>query len=116
MSAVAKDHDHDWGDRDNDRGDRGHVSGVPGPADRVSMLGALSTYSLKLGEQSGDVIGFLYYSGHGISRPGTSFNFLIPIDIKDLSQSDVWFDVISLDSPTARIVYSGSERYPFRGV
>jgi hypothetical protein len=31
MSALAKDHDHDWGDRDDDRGDRGHVSGVPGP-------------------------------------------------------------------------------------
>jgi hypothetical protein len=31
MSALAKDHDRDWGDRDNDRGDRGHVSGVPGP-------------------------------------------------------------------------------------
>jgi len=27
MSALAKDHDRDWGDR----GDRGHVSGVPGP-------------------------------------------------------------------------------------
>ena len=30
MNALAKDHDRDWGDRDNDRGDRGHVSGVPG--------------------------------------------------------------------------------------
>jgi hypothetical protein len=31
MGAIAKDHDHDRGDRNHDRGDRGHYSGVPGP-------------------------------------------------------------------------------------
>ena len=29
--ALAKDDDHDRGDRDRDRGDHGHYSGVPGP-------------------------------------------------------------------------------------
>jgi hypothetical protein len=31
MGALAKDDDHDRGDRDHDRGDRGGVHGVPGP-------------------------------------------------------------------------------------
>ena len=35
MSALAKDHDSDW--RDRDRDDRGHYSGVPGPIAGVGL-------------------------------------------------------------------------------
>jgi hypothetical protein len=70
-------------------------------ADRASMWTALDDYIWKLAEQSGQVVSFLYYSGHGISQPNTSQNFLIPVDVKDFSKPAVWRNAVSLDDLTS---------------
>jgi uncharacterized caspase-like protein len=49
-------------------------------------------------EDTGDsTIGFFYYSGHGAARARDHVNYLIPVDVKDTSNDDFWFESVSLD-------------------
>ena len=44
-----------------------------------------------------DAVGFVYYSGAGISRPRDHMNYIIPLDIHDLTSENIWSNAISLD-------------------
>jgi chitosanase len=48
-----------------------------------------------------DVV-FFYYSGHGAVRSGGRGMSLIPIDVKDASSSDLWYDTIALEDDVMR--------------
>jgi uncharacterized caspase-like protein len=50
-----------------------------------------------------DVVGFLYYSGHGVARPEGHENYLIPVDLKDTNSTDFWFDAVKLDDLLAEL-------------
>jgi Caspase domain len=69
-------------------------------ADFDSMWTAIEDYASTLAEQSGQVVSFVYYSGHGMSQPNTGENFLIPVDVKDLSNSAVWHKTVKLTDVT----------------
>jgi formylglycine-generating enzyme required for sulfatase activity len=50
---------------------------------RTAMLRAIHDFAAKLKTAGSDVVGFLYYSGHGVSSAGE--NYLIPIDVEEPS-------------------------------
>jgi uncharacterized caspase-like protein len=66
-------------------------------AGRRQMLSAVKTFAAKLAKGGPDVVSFLYYSGHGVARPEDRENYLIPVDLKDTSSTDFWFDAVKLD-------------------
>jgi len=42
-------------------------------------------------------IGFVYYSGHGAADPETKINYLIPVDVGNADDEDLWTGSINLD-------------------
>ena len=66
-------------------------------AGRRQMLSAVKTFAAELAKGGPSAVGFLYYSGHGVARPEDRGNYLIPIDLKDTSSTDFWFDAVKLD-------------------
>jgi cytochrome c553 len=73
-------------------------------ATRVDILREVNRLGAKLGDAGEDAIGFLYYSGHGAARPRDHVNFLIPVDVRDTSNEDFWFNTISLDDIIRELV------------
>lgn len=65
--------------------------------DRTAILRETSKLAANLGAAGKDAIGFFYYSGHGVSRPGERTNYLIPIDIRDMDDPDIWWKAVKLD-------------------
>jgi hypothetical protein len=65
--------------------------------DRTAMLREVSKLAANLGGAGKDAIGFVYYSGHGVSRPGERTNYLIPIDVRDMDDPDIWWKAVKLD-------------------
>jgi hypothetical protein len=75
-------------------------------ATRVDINREVSRFATKLGDAGENAIGFLYYSGHGAARARDRVNYLIPVDITDMSTEDFWFDAVSLDSIVKELVNS----------
>jgi hypothetical protein len=65
--------------------------------DRTAMLREVSKLAANLGGAGKDAVGFVYYSGHGVSRPGERTNYLIPIDVRDMDDPDIWWKAVKLD-------------------
>jgi hypothetical protein len=65
--------------------------------DRTAMLREVSKLAANLGASRKDAIGFVYYSGHGVSRPGERTNYLIPVDVRDMDDPDIWWKAVKLD-------------------
>jgi Caspase domain len=82
------------------------VTRVP-DAGRRQMLSAVKNLAAELAKGGPTAIGFLYYSGHGVARPEDRANYLIPVDLKDTSSTDFWFDAVKLDD----ILVSWSARH-----
>jgi hypothetical protein len=72
------------------------VTALPN-ASRRQMLSAVKTFAAELAKGGPNAVGFLYYSGHGVARPEDRANYLIPVDLKDTSSTDFWFDAVKLD-------------------
>jgi hypothetical protein len=61
------------------------------------ILDAVKSYSTRLGETPGQVIGFFYYSGHGIARPNEGGDYLLPVNVTELDSKETWHQSVSLD-------------------
>jgi hypothetical protein len=57
----------------------------------------ISEFVNRLSNAGPGAVGFFYYAGHGVSRPGYRKNYLIPIDIQDMQNPDLWWDAIALE-------------------
>jgi uncharacterized caspase-like protein len=64
---------------------------------RRQMLSAVKAFAAELAKGGLETVGYLYYSGHGVARPEDHENYLIPVDLKDTSSTDFWFDAVRLD-------------------
>ena len=65
--------------------------------DRTAMLREVSKLAAAVGAAGKDAVGFFYYSGHGVSRPGERTNYLIPVDVRDMDDPDIWWKAVKLD-------------------
>ena len=65
--------------------------------DRASIVREVGKLSRALGRAGPDAIGFLYYSGHGVSRPLERTNYIIPIEIRDMNDPEIWWKAISVE-------------------
>lgn len=61
-------------------------------ANRELMIAAINKFQKKLGK---DVLGLFYFSGHGIQHEG--INYMIPIDMSELTVSNVKFNSVKID-------------------
>jgi hypothetical protein len=52
---------------------------------------ATRRYASHLRRAGKGAIGFFYYSGHGAANPETNTNYLIPVDVEDASDPNIWF-------------------------
>src|SRR5262245_64977246 len=43
-------------------------------------------------------ISFVYYSGHGAADPDTKINYLIPVDVANAEDEDLWTNSVNLNS------------------
>jgi len=43
-----------------------------------------------------DTISFVYYSGHGAADPDTQINYLIPVDVGNADNAEIWTNSIDL--------------------
>jgi outer membrane protein OmpA-like peptidoglycan-associated protein len=57
----------------------------------------ISEFVDRLSNAGPRAVGFFYYVGHGVSRPRDRRNYLIPIDIQDMQNPDLWEDAIALE-------------------
>ena len=49
-------------------------------------------------QQGGEgAISFVYYSGHGAADPDTRINYLIPVDVANADDDDLWTNSIDLN-------------------
>jgi uncharacterized caspase-like protein len=77
-------------------------------ADFVTLLRAIDKYAAKIGNAEAGSISFFYYSGHGVARPVERVNYIIPVDVTDMSSDDVWYKSVPLD----RILNTLNEKAP----
>jgi hypothetical protein len=66
--------------------------------DRVTILRKVSEFAKALGRAGPGAIGFFYYSGHGVSRPESQVNYLIPVDVHDINDPNIWWNAVPLDA------------------
>jgi hypothetical protein len=64
---------------------------------RTGMKREISEFVNRLSNAGPEAVGFLYYAGHGVTRPGYHKNYLIPIDIQDMQNPDLWWNAIALE-------------------
>jgi formylglycine-generating enzyme required for sulfatase activity len=57
------------------------------------MMTAMSRYLEEVSKAGPDAISFFYYSGHGAASPD-HINYLIPVDVKSISDSSLWANSI----------------------
>jgi hypothetical protein len=65
---------------------------------RRQMMRQITEFVERLGGAGPDAVGFVYYSGHGVSNPRNRINYLIPTDVVDMQDDNIWFDAISLEA------------------
>jgi formylglycine-generating enzyme required for sulfatase activity len=60
-------------------------------ADYRAMDTAIKRYVAEVRDAGKGAISFFYYSGHGVANPETQINYLIPIDVADPEDSNLWY-------------------------
>src|SRR5262249_38415340 len=56
------------------------------------MDSALKRYVTEVRRAGRNTLSFFYYSGHGVANPETQINYLIPIDVADADDDNLWFE------------------------
>ena len=64
---------------------------------RVEMHKQINEFIKRLSKAGSGAVGFFYYTGHGVSNPDDHSNYLIPIDIQNMEDPNVWINALPLD-------------------
>jgi WD40 repeat protein len=64
---------------------------------RADIAREVHNYAIRLSNAGPGAIGFFYYSGHGVSNATDHVNYLIPIDVSNLQDQNLWWNAVSLD-------------------
>jgi formylglycine-generating enzyme required for sulfatase activity/uncharacterized caspase-like protein len=67
-------------------------------ADYRSMDAAIKRHAAAVRREGQGTISLLYYSGHGAADPDTKTNYLIPIDVADADDADLWNYSLNLNN------------------
>src|SRR5262249_23209158 len=59
---------------------------------------AIKRYVATLRHEGQGAISFVYYSGHGAADPDTKINYLIPVDVANADDDDLWNYSINLNT------------------
>ena len=51
---------------------------------------AIKRHIAEVRKAGSGALSFFYYSGHGIANPDTQINYLIPIDVPDANDANLW--------------------------
>ena len=55
--------------------------------------------------RAGDgAISFFYYSGHGVANPETKRNFLLPVDVTEADDANIWYEAFQQNEIINRLV------------
>jgi formylglycine-generating enzyme required for sulfatase activity len=65
---------------------------------RADIMREVSEFIARLSRGGDGAVGFFYYSGHGVSRPTDRFNYLIPVDVTDMQDLNIWWNTIPLET------------------
>ena len=57
------------------------------------MDSALKRYVTEVRRAGRNALSFFYYSAHGVANPETQINYLIPVDVADAEDDNVWFEL-----------------------
>jgi uncharacterized caspase-like protein len=60
-------------------------------ADYRAMDIAVKRFITEVRSKGRDAISFFYYSGHGAANPDTQINYLIPVDVADPNDGNLWY-------------------------
>jgi formylglycine-generating enzyme required for sulfatase activity/uncharacterized caspase-like protein len=60
-------------------------------ADYRMMDTAIKRYVAEVRNAGRGAISFFYYSGHGVANPDTQINYLIPVDVSDPGDANLWY-------------------------
>ncbi len=80
------------------------------------MNKAIFDFARKLEEAGPDAIGFFYYSGHGVARSRERVNYMIPIDVQDMSNDDFWYRAVPFDRILNELRLTRPERSPLSDI
>lgn len=72
-------------------------------AGAVEIRAAVREFAEQLAAAPDEAIGFLYYSGHGVAKPNTGENYLIPIDAESAKSSRIWDESVPLEEVRRRL-------------
>jgi uncharacterized caspase-like protein len=67
-------------------------------ADYRSTNAAIKRHIAALRREGQGAISLVYYSGHGAANPETKVNYLIPVDVADADDKDLWLYSINLNT------------------
>lgn len=67
-------------------------------ADYRSMDTAIKRHVQTVRREGQGAISFVYYSGHGAADPDTKINYLIPVDVANADDDDLWVNSLNLSS------------------
>ena len=67
-------------------------------ADYRSMDAAIKRHTATVRREGQGTISLLYYSGHGAADANTKTNYLIPIDVADADDADLWNYSLNLNN------------------
>jgi peptidoglycan/xylan/chitin deacetylase (PgdA/CDA1 family) len=67
-------------------------------ADYKSMDIGIKRHMQNVRREGPGTLSFVYYSGHGAADPDTKINYLIPIDVANAQDDDLWTNSLNLNS------------------
>ena len=67
-------------------------------ADYRSMDAAIKRHAATVRREGQGTVSLLYYSGHGAADPDTKTNYLIPIDVAEADDADLWNISLNLNN------------------
>lgn len=72
-------------------------------ADYRGMDTAVRRHVAEMRAAGRGAIGFFHYSGHGVANPDTQVNYLIPVDVADANDANLWFQSFEQSSIIDRL-------------
>jgi len=60
-------------------------------ADYRSLDSAIKRHVAEIRGAGKGALSFFYYSGHGVANPDTHVNYLIPVDVADANDANIWY-------------------------